>query len=160
MSLAAQAATDVVQCKHHYKHAIETVFAAWSNPEMLGQWFGPHSHKCKVEQYEFKEGGQYRIRMIPLEADNACSEEAGGEPGGDSICVGQFIKIDAPHSIVMSFTWTEGDMGDTLLTIEFNDNNGETDIVLTHEKIPTEDLRTAHTGGWIGTLECLEEYLS
>ena len=44
MTLAAQTATDVVQVSRHYKANIEQVFAAWSDPEALGQWFGP---KCE-----------------------------------------------------------------------------------------------------------------
>lgn len=157
MTLAAQTASDVVQCKHHLNHPIEKVFAAWSQPEALGQWFGPHSHKCKVEKYDFSEGGSYQIRMIPLQQDTDCA----GEAGEDSVCAGQFIKINSPHVIIMSFNWIEGgaDMGDTLLTVEFNDNNGRTDIVLTHEKIPSEELRQAHQDGWTGSLECLDEYL-
>jgi len=46
-----------------------------------------------------------------------------------------------------------------LLTVELFDNHGETDLRLTHERLPSEEARQAHRGGWQGTLECLEEFL-
>ena len=42
MTVAAQAATDVVILRHQYKFGIDQVFAAWSDPHALAQWFGPH----------------------------------------------------------------------------------------------------------------------
>jgi len=158
MTIAAQAATDVVILRHQYPFGIEQVFAAWSNPQALAQWFGPHSHDSSIEKYEFKTGGQYQIRMVPTGKDSDCT----GEAEGDSVCAGRFVAIDAPSRIVMTFDWIEGgaEMGETLLTIDFAEVNGGTEITLTHEKIPSEELRQAHTGGWQGTLECLEEYLA
>lgn len=158
MTVAAQAATDVVILHHQYKAEIGKVFDAWSNPEALEQWFGPHSHNSKVETYEFKTGGQYQIRMVPTGKDSDCT----GEAEEDSVCAGSFVEIDSPNRIVMTFDWIEGgaNMGETLLTAEFAEVDGGTEITLTHERIPTEELRQAHTGGWQGTLECLEEYLS
>ena len=49
-------------------------------------------------------------------------------------------------------------MGETLLTIEMFEADGGTDVVLTHERLPDEELRQAHEGGWQSSLECLEDY--
>lgn len=158
MTVAAQAAMDVVILRYQYKAVINRVFEAWSNPQVLAQWFGPHSHNSKIEKYEFKVGGQYQIRMVPTGKDSDCT----GEAEEDSVCAGSFVEIDVPSRVVMTFDWIEGgaNMGDTLLTAEFAEVDGGTEITLTHERIPSEELRQAHTGGWQGTLECLEEYLS
>jgi len=158
MSLAASTASETLQLKHMYSASPEQVFAAWSDPEALGHWFGPHSHRCKVEQYDFEPGGQYRIRMISTGEDSDC----GGDPTQDSVCAGEFIEILAPSRIVMSFTWVEngGDIGDTLLTIEINAAGNGSELILTHERLPDEEMRTAHRSGWEGSLECLEDYLA
>ena len=158
MTVAATTASETLQLKHHYSATPDQVFAAWSDPHALGQWFGPHSHSCKVEQYEFKQGGQYQIRMIPIGQDGDCA----GDTSEDSICAGEFVEIIEPNKIVMTFNWIENgaDMGVTLLSIDISPANNGTDVVLTHEKIPTEELREAHQGGWQGTLECLEEFLT
>ena len=158
MSLAASPASETLQLKHTYSASPEQVFAAWSDPEALGQWFGPHSHHCKVEEYDFKPGGRYQIRMVPVGEESDC----GGDSTQDSVCAGEFVEILSPSRIVMSFTWIEngGDIGDTLLTIEINAVGDGSELVLTHERLPDEEMRTAHQGGWEGSLECLEEYLS
>lgn len=158
MTVAAQVATEVVILHHQYKVGIDRVFEAWSNPEALGQWFGPHSHNSIIEKYTFKTGGEYQIRMVPTGKDSDCT----GEAEEDSVCAGRFVEIDAPKRIVMSFDWIENgaEMGETLLSVDFAEVDGGTEVTLMHERIPTEDLRQAHTGGWQGTLECLEEYLS
>ena len=158
MALAATSTSESLQLKHHYNASPEQVFAAWSDPEAVGKWFGPHSHDCNVEQYDFKQGGRYQIRMIPKGEDTEC----GGDSTKDSVCAGEFVEIAAPNRIVMSFTWIEngGDIGDTLLTIEINPAGDGSQLVLTHERLPDEEMRAAHRGGWQGTLECLEAYLS
>ena len=158
MTMAAQTATEVVKLSHHYAFPHERVFQAWTKAEALGQWFGPHSHDCKVEEYDFREGGNYQIRMIPVAEDHDCK----GDPEADSVCAGKFVEIIPNEKIAMTFGWIENgaDIGETLLTIEFKATDAGTDIVLTHERLPNEELRLAHEGGWQGTLECLEEYLS
>ena len=158
MTLAAQTATDVVQVSRHYKATIERVFAAWSDPEALGQWFGPSSHTCKIEKYDFRTGGEYQIRMIPVGEDSDC----GGDSTQDSVCAGQFVEIKAPEKLTMTFTWIEngGDIGDTLLTVEFKSRGNGTDVLIIHEKLPNETMRQAHASGWEGSLESLEHYLT
>jgi len=155
---AATTASETLQLKHHYSATPEQVFAAWSDPRALGQWFGPHSHNCTVEHYDFKQGGKYQIRMVPIGDDSECA----GDKNEDSVCAGEFVEISEPNRIVMTFNWIENgaDMGMTLLSIDILPASNGTDLILTHEKIPTEELREAHQGGWQGTLECLEEFLT
>ena len=71
MSTVAEAITETVKVKHQYTATPQQVFAAWSNPEALGQWFGPHSHKCKVEKYDFRVDVEYQIRMIPINSEDS-----------------------------------------------------------------------------------------
>jgi len=159
MSTVAETATENVQLKHQYPFTPQQVFEAWSNPDALGQWFGPHSHKCKVEKYDFRVDGNYQIRMIPVTADNDCG---GYDPGKDSICAGSFIEIIPNRKIVMTFGWIEngGDVDGTLLTVEFNKTSHGTEVSLLHERLPNKPSADAHRGGWEGTLECLETYLA
>lgn len=160
MTLAAQQAQETVRLLHQYEASIEHVFNAWRDPNALGQWFGPHSHTCKVEEYDFTVGGKYQIRMIPTgDVDDPDCE---GDTKQDSVCAGQFVEIIPNKKIVMTFTWIEnaGEIGDTLLSIELQTVGNKTEVTLTHERLPDEQMRTAHEGGWQGTLECLEEFLS
>lgn len=158
MSTAAEVATETVKVNHQYDFPVNQVFAAWTNPEALGKWFGPQSHKCVIEKYEFQINGNYQIRMIPLVEDTDCD----GDPNADSVCAGTFIEIIPNRKIAMTFGWIEngGDIGNTLLTIEFKETNGATEVSLLHERLPNKPSADAHRGGWEGTLVCLEEFLA
>lgn len=157
MTLAATKPEQMVQASRVYQADIHRVFAAWSDPQALGQWFGPASHRCVVEVFDFQVGGDYRIRMIPVGEDADCA----GDHSKDSICGGKFVDISKPNRIVMSFTWLEngGDIGETLLTIELDSLDDRTRVRLTHEPLLTEELRQAHASGWEGSLESLARFL-
>lgn len=158
MALAAQQAQETVRLQHLYDASPEQVFNAWADPQALGKWFGPHSHSCEVEKFEFSEGGQYQIRMIPISNDADCE----GDPTQDSVCAGQFVEIIPNERITMTFDWIENGapLGDSLLTIELSPVGDKTSLSLTHERLPDEQIRDAHESGWQGSLECLEEFLS
>ncbi len=47
----------------------------------------------------------------------------------------------------------------SLVTIEFKELGDATELTLTHEFLPTEDIRNKHEGGWNGCLDSLEKYL-
>ena len=107
---------------------------------------------------DVREGGEYRIRMIPTGAKDP---ECGGDTSQDSICGGKYLSLIVPEKIVMSFSWLENgsDIGDTTLTIELFAANGGTDLVLTHTGLPDEEAIQAHSHGWTGTLQGLAEFM-
>ena len=157
MTGIAQVASEVVKLNYHYEATVQQVFEAWSNPQALSAWFGPHSHTCKIEKFDFREGGEYQLRMVPLiKGENSASHS-----DKDPICAGQIVQIELQKKIVMTFTWIENgsDIGETLLTIELYPASGGTDLIITHERLPNNEARKAHADGWQGSLECLEEYL-
>lgn len=158
MAIAAQPASDTLRLSRHYDASPDRVFRAWTDAEQLGRWFGPHSHQCEVEQFDPREGGEYRLRLVPVSEDTDC----GGDGENPSVCAGRFVEVRPDERLVMTFTWVEngGDIGETLLTIELTPADGGTDLMLTHERLPDEAMQNAHRGGWQGTLECLEEYLA
>jgi uncharacterized protein YndB with AHSA1/START domain len=68
-----------------------------------------------------------------------------------------------PEKLV--FTWAfekmPGDDADftpaeTLVTVEFIDKDGATEVVITHERFPDEHMRDEHQQGWDGCLEGLD----
>jgi uncharacterized protein YndB with AHSA1/START domain len=158
MASVAETAVSTVKLTHVYQASPHQVFNAWSDPEALGQWFGPHSHKCLIEKYDFRQNGEYQIRMVPVAEDTDCA----GDSSQDSVCAGTFVEIIPEERIVMTFGWIEngGDIKDTLLTIELNATHDGTELVLTHERLPNKEACDAHRGGWQGSLECLEEFLT
>jgi len=50
--------------------------------------------------------------------------------------------------------------GETLVTVEFLDRGGRTDVVLIHERFPNEAVRDRHESGWAGCLAKLATVVS
>ena len=130
---------------------VERVFAAWTEPELLHKWWGAHeSFSAPVAEVDLRVGGKYRLGML--------------EPGKDApyVCHGVYQEIDPPNKLV--FTWAWENMPDqldfapaeTLVTVEFIDKNGATEVILTHERFPDVHMRDEHEGGWVGCLESLD----
>ncbi len=61
---------------------------------------------------------------------------------------GTHVEIDRPRKLV--FTWigplTNG--VNTLVTVELDPRGDETDLVPTHERLPTPAILEGHTRGW------------
>jgi uncharacterized protein YndB with AHSA1/START domain len=127
--------------------APEQVFAAWTDPGLLKQWWGPPGSTVKVVEIDFRVGGRYRL---------------GIEQGQATYFVGGvYHAIEPPHKLVFTWRWENVDMdvGKSLVTIEFHANGRKTDLRLIHAQLPTEEARTAHREGWVGILEELARFV-
>ena len=45
------------------------------------------------------------------------------------------------------------------MTVEFNEVDGGTEVVLVHDGFPSEELKSAHEDGWVPCLSHLEAHL-
>ena len=60
----------------------------------------------------------------------------------------------------LSFTWNSPSVEDTTVVLEFVDLGDATEIILTHQFLPTAKDRQDHSDGWRGCLAHLEQILS
>ena len=119
----------------------DKVFAAWTRPEALKRWFGPNDdYTTPIAEVDLRVGGRYRIAMQ--------------SPGGKrSIVGGTYREVRAPERLAFTWAWEDSpDMPETLVTVEFHDRGGETEVVVIHERFPNEAAREEHNKGWIGCL--------
>jgi len=63
------------------------------------------------------------------------------------------------------FTWQLEEDEDwknhnSIVTVEFFDHEGDTELRLTHEKLPSEESRDDHNEGWNSLLDKLEKFVS
>jgi uncharacterized protein YndB with AHSA1/START domain len=73
---------------------------------------------------------------------------------------GVYREISPPRKLVFTWYWeTDPSRGDTLVTVELQQSAGTTDVVLTHEWFPDEELRDRHQWGWTSCLDNLQGVL-
>ena len=121
----------------YFPVAREEVFRAWTTPQALKQWWRTGAYSASQATLDVRPGGRYRIEMV-------------GRDGSLASVSGTYLDVVAPERLVM--TWvSEGGLLDegseSLLTVEFRERAGSTEIHLTHERLPAT-LSDAFDSGW------------
>jgi uncharacterized protein YndB with AHSA1/START domain/predicted enzyme related to lactoylglutathione lyase len=142
-----QSATTVpaLVIRRMYDAPRERVYAAWTNPELAAQFLGPVRGSVAKVDMDVRTGGAFRIVMSHRD-------------GEDWAVGGVYREVVAPQRLSMTWRWEEDDPKDeydSLLTIELFDRDGKTELVLTHELLPSIESRDRHTGGWNAVLDQL-----
>jgi uncharacterized protein YndB with AHSA1/START domain len=70
----------------------DRVFAAYTDPELIPQWWGPRSVTTIVEEMDATTGGIWRFVMR-------------NEDGSETVFRGVFREVTAPERIVQTFEW-------------------------------------------------------
>ncbi|MCR9118870.1 MAG: SRPBCC domain-containing protein, partial [bacterium] len=97
----------------------ELVFDAWTKPEHLEKWWkcDPAWSTSQVA-VDFRVGGQWRLGMVNPENKQ------------EYVCFGQFREIDSPRRVVYTWQWEPPGMEhETLVTVEFNEQENATELV-------------------------------
>jgi uncharacterized protein YndB with AHSA1/START domain len=123
----------------------ERVFQAWIKAEHLQRWFFPSivGEAVPHTKVDLRVGGRYRITMHT--------------PDGDITAMvgGTYHEVHPPEKLVFSWAWEapQPDSSETLVTVELHDVQGETEIIITHERFPAQTGQEEHTIGWNCALE-------
>ncbi|MCR9214633.1 MAG: SRPBCC domain-containing protein [Proteobacteria bacterium] len=145
--------TQSLQLRHVFHVPAERLFDAWTDPSLVVQWFGPAGFTTPEAKIDLRVGGGYRFRMHPPH----------GEPFDHW---GEYKIIDRPKTL--AFTWILENQGcegskdthcETLVTLEFIDMGDKTELIVTHDGLPTEKSREGHAYGWNSSLACLTEMI-
>lgn len=48
---------------------LELVWSAWTNPEILDQWWAPKPYQTKTKKMDFREGGYWHYAMVSPEGE-------------------------------------------------------------------------------------------
>ncbi|MDP9052536.1 MAG: SRPBCC domain-containing protein [Acidobacteriota bacterium] len=126
------------------------VYEAWTNPELLRQFFGPENMHCTSAALDARVGGAYSIGVRPNGAPAT-------QP--DSIASGNYTQV--VDSELLQFTWkpTWNPVEESLVTVSFRDAAGEgTEITIRHESFAQEAIE-GYTKGWTACLDKMETAL-
>jgi uncharacterized protein YndB with AHSA1/START domain len=142
--------TPAVKIKRFIKAPRDRVYAAWTDPEQLKEWFGPEEVKTRKLIAEARPDGKFQWDLTSAE-------------GEEMTVSGEYRELVPGRKIVFTWQWQDDeDWADhhSIVTVELSDRDGGTDLCLTHEQIPTAKSRTGHTKGWNSLLDELEEWVS
>jgi uncharacterized protein YndB with AHSA1/START domain len=125
----------------------EKVFAAWTRPEALQQWWGPGPVTCPEAHVDLREGGSYRIANLELD-------------GSITWISGEFHRVQPPEELV--YTWNVSIVaGDaTLVTLRLREHPVGTELILIHERFVDDAVRDMHGQGWGLCIDKLEAFLA
>jgi uncharacterized protein YndB with AHSA1/START domain len=124
---------EVLVVRRVIKASREDIFDMWTRAESLRLWMRPPRATGASAEADPRVGGGYRVVMH-------------GDRDYDHH--GEYLVIDRPSKL--SFTWiSEGSRYQTsVVTVElFDRGSGQTELVLTHERLPEGEVGR-HTDGW------------
>ena len=127
----------------------ERVFEAWTDEEKLKAWWGPGGFTTIEARLDLRPGGRYELVLQP-------------PGGGTMLLAGEFREIKPPERLVYSWRWERGvpDPRESLVTIEFRDLGGQTEVVLIHDSFAGPGPIAMYEKGWAEGLQKLGAYLT
>ncbi len=127
----------------------EVVFAAWTEPSKLKNWWGPQGMKIPKKEIDLREGGNW---LTVMQA-----------PDGNEVTVsGTYRTIDPPKRLIFTWAWhNDGVRSDeeTEVDVAFAPTEGGTKLTLVQQQFATVESRDNHNKGWESTLAGLEDFL-
>lgn len=136
----------------------ELVFKAWTDPELLPNWYAPHGCTLRISQIDVRPGGTF----------HTCISNPNW---GDCWVVGLYQEVVSNERIVMTMAAADQHgkridpvaaghdpdwPAETVVTITFTDQAGQTLVTLHQTVSETLAQKTGAHGGWIQMLERLE----
>ena len=128
--------------------APEKVYAAWTDPEKLAQWFGPGAVEVGSVKadIDLRVGGRYRISF------NARGEY--NQVGG------VYREVVPDARLVFSWAWHSTPERESLVTVSLKADGAGTLLTFHHEQFADTTARDNHQRGWTELLGKLEKFLA
>lgn len=123
------------------------VFEAWTKADLFRKWWVPKSFGLNLVSCEMdvRVGGQYRLAFL--------------HEGSTMDFFGTYLEVTPDSRLV----WTndEGDAGQTVTTVTFEENEGKTQLAV-HNLYPSKEALEADgsTGALPESLDQLDEFLA
>lgn len=133
MEFTADKANHKINVKREFAAPLATVWAAWTQPELLDQWWAPKPYVAKTKSMDFTEGGRWIYCMVSPE-------------GQEHWCRADYRQITAPTGYVAldAFCDEQGKINDdfprTNWKTDFSESGGNTFVSVELSYDTLEDL--------------------
>jgi uncharacterized protein YndB with AHSA1/START domain len=137
-----------LEMKRVFRAAPSVVFAAFSNPDKLANWWGPQGYTVPSLEFDPHVGAGYRIEMQPPD-------------GNPFYLAGEFREVDPPVRLAFTFVYEDPDPDDveTLVELSFRNVGESTEVVYSQGPFKTAARRALHREGWTDSFDKLEQFL-
>jgi uncharacterized protein YndB with AHSA1/START domain len=127
------------------------VFDLLSTAEGLTAWWGPDDLPVLSAEADVRVGGSFRVRFRSID-------------GAEHECAGEFLEIDPPVRIAMSWRWTSGGPPEesgqvSRLELRVRPTGTGCELTLVHADLQGAVSQASHSGGWSGALDKLQARL-
>jgi len=141
----------------------KAVYAALADPAALMKWLPPGNMTGRVLEYDFREGGRYRIELT---YGNEEPGSAGKTTGRTDVTHGRFLALEQGKRIVQSVEFESADAsfaGEMLMTWTFEPSatgtSGGTLVTITATNVPPGISKADHDAGLRLSLDGLARFL-
>jgi uncharacterized protein YndB with AHSA1/START domain len=138
----------------------EAVYRAFADPAALMAWLPPEGMSGRVWEYDFREGGRYRIELTY--GDEAASD-IGKTAARSDVSAGCFLSLAPAERIVQSVEFESENAafaGEMIMTWSFDAAGAGTRVNITAENVPPGISQADHDAGLRSSLENLARYLA
>lgn len=139
-----------LEIKRLIKASCDRVYAAWTDPAQLKEWFGPSDVQTRNLIADARVGGKFQWDIT-------------NSDGEEMTVHGEFRELQPNKKVALTWQWQDDENWEehvSVVTVELTDRGGDTELRLTHEKLPSEDSRDRHNQGWNGCLDRLELFFN
>jgi uncharacterized protein YndB with AHSA1/START domain len=119
--------------------APEKVFEAFVDPREIVHWWCPDEGPTLSAETDVRVGGRFRIVFRTM--DGELHE-----------CSGEYLEIDAPRRLVMTFGWSITPHLQTRVTVSIDPIAEGAQLTVLHEGFADMVSRDSHEAGWAGAL--------
>lgn len=148
--VAPAESNDTLTLRRRYAANPAVVFELWTQPELLAKWFRPTAdYSVRVTELDPRVGGRYRVMF---ESQDGITDVVGGE----------YLEVVPSQRLAFTWMWEPPNVHagvSSKVLIEFNDVDGETELILTHG-ISDPEMRAQHMEGWSGALDQIPAVIS
>ena len=120
----------------------EKVYAAWTEPTHLTQWFGPEGGIVDRAELNVRPGGHYTIIFHT-------------QDGEQHHLSGVYKDVVPNEKLSFTWAWRSTPERESYVTVLIKSDGPGSMLTLIHEQFFDEDVRDRHQSGWTGALDKL-----
>jgi uncharacterized protein YndB with AHSA1/START domain len=123
----------------------ELIWACWTENEHASQW-GPEGFEVTSLLQELHVGGKWRVRLRATDGSR------------DMYQGGVYREVKQPERLVFTFAWEGEGEKEMLVSLDFREVNGKTEMTFTQAGFPSIEERDGHEEGWGQAFDALGAY--